>query len=462
MNDGAERGDSDGRSLLDRALNVVTEVRAGEGVTALLLTLNVFLLLSAYYFIKPVREGLILAMPSGAEYKSYLSAVISASLLFAVPAYAWVASRVAKHKLVVGVTLFFASHLALFWLLSKVPAAEKNIGIVFFVWVGIFNMMVVAQFWSFANDIYTVEQGKRLFALVGMGASIGGAVGAKLTGFLLTTIKLGVYELLLVSALLLLGSAVLTSVAHARERRINSSGGKEEQETEEREGAFRMVFKHRYLILIAAFSLVFTWVNTNGEYMLSVLFRAEAAAAAKAAGIVEPAAIGRHAKAVVTGYYANFFLWVNVFSVLLQTFVVSRIVKFGGLRIGFFVFPIIALVDAAALIVLPAALRIAELAVLRPGKIAENSTDYSLNNTVRNMLWLPTTREMKYKGKQAVDTFFVRMGDVASAVLVYVGAQLLHLPIRGFAVVNGVLVVFWLFLAGGIVRINRKMTDGAA
>lgn len=147
----------------------------------------------------------------------------------------------------------------------------------------------------------------------------------------------------------------------------------------------------------------------------------------------------------------------NVLGVGLQTFAVSRIVKFGGLRLAFFILPIIGLLDAIAIITLPAALAIAELSVLRPGKIAENATDYSINNTVRNMLWLPTSTEMKYKAKQAIDTFFVRMGDVASAVLVYVGGHVLGLPTKGFAMVNGVLIAVWLLLARGIVRQNAAL-----
>ena len=207
------------RSPLERALGIVTEVKAGEGVTALLLTFNVFLLLTAYYVIKPVREGLVLAMKSGAEYKSYLSAAIAVALLVAVPAYARVANRLPKNKLVAGVTLFFASHLVVFWGLSKIPSAEQNLGLVFYVWVGIFNMMVVAQFWAFANDLYTPEQGKRLFALVGIGASVGAALGAYVTSFLKDTLGLGIYELLLVSGVLLVGCAALTQMAHAREHR---------------------------------------------------------------------------------------------------------------------------------------------------------------------------------------------------------------------------------------------------
>jgi len=469
----APRRDHDRRSALERTLGVVTEVKAGEGITALLLTLNVFLLLTAYYVIKPVREGLILAMKSGAEYKSYLSAAIAVALLFAVPAYARVASRLPKNKLVVGVTLFFASHLAVFWVLSKIPAAEHNLGLFFYVWVGIFNMMVVAQFWAFANDLYTQEQGKRLFALVGIGASVGAALGAYVTSFLKDTLGLGIYELLLVSGLLLVGCALLTQMAHVRERATAERGAGEPtgaatpgtaadvkaERSRGDEGAFGLVFRHKYLVFIALFSLVFSFVNTNGEYILSVLVKAKAQEAAHAAGIVGEAALRKFTKDYGTTFYGDFFLWVNVLGVALQTFAVSRIVKLGGLRVAFFILPVISLFDSLALLTLPAVLAMNQLAVLRPAKIVENATDYSINNTVRNMLWLPTSTEMKYKAKQAVDTFFVRMGDVASAALVFAGGDRLHWPVRNFAIVNAGLVAVWLVLARSIVRENHALTN---
>lgn len=471
MSSNESAGASEARSRLERALGVVTEVRAGEGVTALVLTLDVFLLLTAYYVVKPVREGLILAMPSGAEYKSYLSAAVAVALLFVVPAYARTAGRVRKDKLVVGVTLFFASHLALFWALSKVPAVEHNLGILFFIWVGVFSMMVVAQFWSFANDLYTEERGNRLFPLVGIGASVGAALGAYITNFLRSTVHLGLYELLLVGSAVLAASAGLTHLAAKREHRHSSA--KELPEARPRSfaspaavatgakkesGAFALVFGHRYLLLMALFSMVFTIVNTNGEYMLSVLVKARGKEAAALAGVVGDDAVRTFAKEFGTTFYGDFFLWVNILGVALQMFAVSRIVKFGGLSMAFFVLPVMALLDASLLLIVPTLLSVSELAVLRAGKIGENSVDYSVNNTVRNMLWLPTTTEMKYKAKQAVDSFFVRMGDVTSAVIVFVGGAVFHWPVRRFAMVNLVLVVVWLWLARSIVRENKAMT----
>jgi len=88
-------------------------------------------------------------------------------------------------------------------------------------------------------------------------------------------------------------------------------------------------------------------------------------------------------------------------------------------------------------------------------KTAENATDYSLMNTARQLLWLPTTREEKYKAKQAIDTFFVRGGDVVSAGVVYAGTSLLHLTTAQFATVNIVLTVVWIVLAVRILYPNR-------
>src|SRR5687767_11703630 len=105
---------------MSRALRPFADVRAGEAGTALLLTLNVFLLLSAYYFIKPVREALILVLESGAEYKAYMSGVIAVALLFAVPLYAKLVDRLPRLKLIVGVTLGFAAQLVLFFLAEKI------------------------------------------------------------------------------------------------------------------------------------------------------------------------------------------------------------------------------------------------------------------------------------------------------------------------------------------------------
>jgi len=206
------------------------------------------------------------------------------------------------------------------------------------------------------------------------------------------------------------------------------------------------VLSHRYLLLIALFSLVFSWVNTNGEYMLGKLFKADALAAV-ARGEISAQEQGQYIGAA----YGQFFFQVNVAGVLLQTFAVSRLVKWLGLSKAFLLLPLLALGNAAMVAFVPL------LALLRAGKVAENATDYSLNNTLRQMLWLVTSTEMKYKAKQAIDTFFVRIGDVCSALSVWVFAAVLLLPVQRFAWVSIVLVGFWLLLAVAIGRAHERL-----
>ncbi|MFK7999717.1 MAG: NTP/NDP exchange transporter [Polyangiales bacterium] len=460
----AQQHGADERSTLERALGLVTEVRAGEGITALLLCLNVFLLLLAYYLIKPVRDALIVAMPSGPEYKSYMGGVIAIALLFAVPAYSRFAQKVPRNRLVVGVTLFFASNLVLFYGLSLVPAAREWIGLVFTVWVGIFNMMVVAQAWAFAADLYTEEQGRRLFPLVGVGASFGSAVGSLAgVGF---AESVGVYFMLLLSALFLLGVAGVVQVVHKREEArtlaeesegsVDATLPQDAQESAKveppsRDGAFALVFRHRYLTLIAVFSLVFTIVNSNGEYLLGKYIKAFAEDTAERGEL--PAGMGL--ADFISAQFSEFYLYVNIAGALLQLFVVSRLVKSFGFRVAFLILPVIAFLDATMMSVIPA------LVILRIGKTVENSLDYSLNNTLRNMLWLPTTKDMKYRAKQAVDTFFIRMGDVGSAILVAGLIGYAELGLRTFAAVSAVLALVWLAVAWALLKEREARLQSA-
>ncbi len=441
--------DTPRRSALERALGVVTRVEPGEGVTALLLTLQVFLLMLAYSAIKPVREGLILAMHSGAQYKSYMGAVIAVTLLVAVPAYSRFADRAPRNRLVVGVTLFFALHLVLFWLGSAWPALRARMGLVFYLWIGIFNMMVVAQFWAFANDLYEEAQGKRLFPLLGVGQTVGAVAGSATAVLVLR--QVGVYSMLLISACVLALSAALTQVIHTREVRPMRSRAATAPASRDRSGAFDLVKRNEYLRYLAAFSVIFTFVNSNGEFLLSTLVE-RASGEAVARGAITADGV----KEWVGETYGRFYLFTNVATVALQTFVVSRLVRYGGLRVAFFVLPAIASFDALGAAAYPV------LVVLFWGKVVENGTDYSLNNTLRNMLWLPTSTEEKYKAKQAIDTFFVRMGDVSSALLVYFMHQLLGLGVRAIAVSNTVLCLIWLVLAKRIVQRNQGSMRSAA
>ena len=446
----------EGASPLDKLLRLFADVRKGEGVTAVLLMFNIFLLLASYYLLKTIREPLILTVPGGAEVKSYSSAAIAAILILLVPLYSALASRVSRVKLINGVTLFFILCLVAFFLLNR---SGVPVGVAFFIWVGIFNLMVIAQLWAFANDVYTVEQGKRLFAIVGVGASLGAIAGSFFTGQLVD--QLGPYPFMLAAAALLGLTMILTNVINAREKKGGvgdalTPGDRAEQEgapaaaeaTSSEEGGkageredrvrgrsgFALVLTNRYLLLIAALMLLVNVVNTTGEYILSKT-------------VVDVYAAGQDATAqvdeekVIGEFYGNYFTIVNILAAVIQAFLVSRLIGFLGVRGALLVLPVVSLMGYLSMAFIPV------LGLIRGAKIAENSLDYSLQNTTRNALYLPTSREAKYKAKQANDTFFVRLGDLASAGLVFAGTTWLAFTRREFALVAVALVLVWLTIA---------------
>jgi AAA family ATP:ADP antiporter len=430
-----------------KILRLFTVIRPGEAQTALLLTLNVFLLLTAYYIIKPVRDALMLE-EWPAEIKSYLSAAIAVLLIFVVKIFSSIASRFPRQKLITWVTLFFISNLGLFYILHLLGVGPGAMGIIFFLWVGIFNLLVIAQFWGFANDLYTEEEGKRLFPLVAFGAVFGGFTGGKIAKWLVE--PLGKFQLLLVAGGILGLCILFTLIIHRREiKRIKLKPAKASQEEKfkkeehekplERGGAFSLVFKTRYLLYIAFFVLLLNFVNTNGVYMLD---KVAEAAAAKAADTQ-----------FLTKFFADFYIMQNLFAMFVQLFVVSRILKWFGVRVAIFFLPALALggyffISFGAF-----------LALVKGVKALENGTDYSLMNTTQHSLFLITSRQEKYKAQAVIKTFFHRSGDVMSAILVFLGTTYLAFNVENFAMVNVVLVFVWIILGILIFQEHKKLSD---
>ena len=162
------------KSKIEKILNLFTECKPGEGVLALLMTLNIFLILTAYLIAKVLREPLILT-GGGAELKSYASAIQVGLLVLALQLYGYLVAKLPRKRLINVVTLFFIACMGAFYLTFSFVGSGN--GMVYFLWVGIFSLVIIAQFWSYANDIYTPEQGKRLFVLLAFGASAGGVFG---------------------------------------------------------------------------------------------------------------------------------------------------------------------------------------------------------------------------------------------------------------------------------------------
>jgi AAA family ATP:ADP antiporter len=452
-------------SFADRFLKIFSDVRPGEAATALILLLDIFLLLTSYYIIKVVRDPLVLVsaeqdlqillksnLPQwlikmiqernfqGPQLKAAGAACQALLLIGFIPLYSWFASKVKRVYFLIGVTAFFILNIMLFYFLSlaKVPF----LGFLFYVWVGIFNVSMVAQFWSFANDVYTKSEGDRLFPIIAIGATAGAPIGSLIAAKLKYWPP---FQTILITAGMLVIFLALTLIVHIRESRSGKRKTEEvvsKEEPMKKGGGFGFVFRNRYVLLIGFLLLILNTVNTSGEFILSdfVMIKARA---------ISP----ENMNPVVQGFYGNFQFISSIIALLLQAFLVSRIVKYTGIKGVIIILPILAF-GAYGVIGLGAGLTIVKWL-----KMSENATDYSIMNTGKAMLWLPTAREEKYKAKQTVDTFFVRFGDFAAAVIFITGTTVLGLGIRKVAGFNLIIIAVWIFLTFLILKKHQKLVS---
>jgi AAA family ATP:ADP antiporter len=318
---------------------------------------------------------------------------------------------------------------------------------------------VVAQFWTFCADIYTDEAGRRLLPVIAIGATSGAAAGSWIVDLLVDSGIVPADALLLVAILPLLASIMLTRFVDARyssdapasdDKPVLPATVAEEEGLGFLISGARLVLISRFLLAAALVTLLTNWVNTNGENLLFRVVQDTLAVQAIDQGVTEPQAILEFTRNGTTAFYGNFFFWVNIIALLLQSLVASRLLKHGGFAAILLILPVIAMVSYTIMALLPI------LAIVKMMKIAENATDYSINNTSRHVLWLPVDSIMKFRGKPAIDTLYVRLGDGLAAITVLVGVQFLSLATRQFFIFNVSLVVLWLIFGIMLVREHQR------
>ena len=268
--------------------------------------------------------------------------------------------------------------------------------------------------------------------------------------------------LLLVATAPLFISIVLVRMVEQREHHLRAATNEQTDDSESNDEAIggkasiwtgaKLVLVSRFLLLAALVTLFTNWVNTNGENLLFRVIQETLALQAQEQAIAGERAVLAFVRDGTTAFYGNFYFWVNIIALLLQAFVASRLLKYGGFAAILLILPVIALTSYTVMALLPV------LAVVKMMKIAENSTDYSLNNTSRHVLWLPVSSAMKFHGKPAIDTLYVRLGDGLAAITVLVGVHLLALATKQFFVFNIFLVICWLVAGILLVREHRRLS----
>jgi AAA family ATP:ADP antiporter len=408
---------------------VGADVHEGEWGLVLLFSANLFLLLSAYYILKVIREPLILLAGSAVR-RSYARGLQAAVLVALIPVYSALANRVEPARLVNGIMgLFLASLVAFFaagWL-------GLPIGFPFFVWLGVFSALSIAQFWSLANDHLTEEEGRRLFPLVAVGGTIGGIVGAQLAARGIA--RLTPEQMMLVAAVILAACMALTHAGHHAGRGLRARAAVRPARERDHRGGFTLVLRDRYLLLIGLSVLVVNLITTTGDFILAQMVSGKAHAL--------PAAERSH---YISAFYGDLQTWITVSSALVQVLIVARAFKKVGVGGALLFMPLLVVAGYGLFAALPL------LATAAVVKVGEGTTDYSLQNTIEQALFLPTSVDAKYKAKSAIDTVSKRLGDLGSTALVFVGTSL-GLRVFGFAVVNVLAGVVWMWLC---VQLRRR------
>jgi AAA family ATP:ADP antiporter len=428
----------------EKILNLFSHVRPGEGKSCLILSLNACLIMACFYLLKVIRDPLILTQ-GGAELKSYATALQAGLLIFIVPAFsAFYHKHAAQHSrtfFINRLLMFFISNLLLFALLIL---AEINIAVYFYVWLGIFNVMLLAQFWSFVADTYNVRSGQRLFVIIAIGAALGSLVGARITGLLLPFI--GFAGIMVLAALMLILILLLSNRAVAWVPSYAKSQIKEQPSLTSNTwlAGFSVVFKNQYLVYIAIFVVLLNFVNSTGEFILAsfVVEHTENIVATMQTSLSLPTLQGQ--------FYSDYNTWITSLSFVMQLLVVSRLFKWIGIKGSILILPLIMLISYGVMLFMPV------LAIIKIAMIGEKSTSYSVQNTIQQVLFLPVPREQKYIGKMTIDTFFFRFGDLIYGAFVFVGVTWLDLPLSAFIATNVFCAALLLSIAWRIGDFNRR------
>ena len=426
---------------LKRSLFLGVELRPGETAGVLAMFASLFLILFTAYLLKPAREMLILTEGT-AEIRSYAVALQALLLLFFIPLYGKFSRGFDSFRYMQIVTAVCVATLVAFAAAGKSGIA---VSVPYFVWLGAYSVLIIAQFWAYASELYSREAGERLFVIVALGASLGAWIGSAASREMVN--YLDAYGLMIAGAIILALSSLPAGIA-ARSIPAGSRGDQQAAESPAQPSifaGFQLVLSRRYLMLMAGFVIMLNLVNTTGEYLLSAILETMYAEGA-AAGTIEVdkgTYVGR--------FYGGFYFVVNLLGVLIQFFLVSRLIRYAGFSIAFLLTPMVIFFGYASLALLPV------IGWFRYFKMAENSLDYSLQNTARQMLYLPLSRQEKYEARAVIDPFGQRLGDLLQAGLIFAGLHLLGWASNDFIPLAALMAAGTLVLAILIVRERSRL-----
>ncbi len=395
-----------------------------------------FFIMFSYYILRAVRDEISAADRGNLQ---VIWTVVFFAMMVAVPLYSWITSRFSRGVFVPLANRFFIACLVAFWLaLVFLPdSARPWIDRVFYVWSSVFALFVVTVFWGLVADCFTNAQGKRLFAFITVGSSIGAIAGSSTTALLAESVP--VFSLLLIACVPLEIASWCALVLHRRfaTGSVTTEGERDRAVEGNAWSGMKAVFQSRYLMGIAGFIALMTFVST-------MLYFQQAHLVAQAFDD----------RGVRTAFFAKVDLAVNVLTIVFQVYLTAKIMKWIGVGVALAAVPALMTAGFLSLGVYPT------LAVLVVAQVIYRAGRYGLTKPAREVLWTVLGREAKYKSKPFLDAAVYRGGDLVSG-WIYAGLAAVGLSIGAIALVAAPVAGLWAVLAIALGRQQEQLAGPA-
>ncbi len=422
------------KSRLPSLLSKIVDIKPGEVGLAFLFFFYFFLITAPYYIIKPIRNASYLDRLGDERLPlAYLLTAIVMGLI--VNLHSRLQVRLPRYLLVISSLVFFLSNICLFWWLFQRNWAW--VPTVFWVWANIFAVVLVTQFWILVNDVFNPREAKRLIGFIGSGGILGAILGSLLAGILART-EFFKFMLLLAAGLLgLCNLAVYGIFRWQRRRVIAPENNEDKKKTSIRaektakvgfRAALETTRKHRYLILLAGIMMA-TWVTST-----LIDWQFNSIVSEKVRNIKN-----------LTSFFGYFNAGTNAFAFLVQFLLTSRIIRSFGIRPTLLIYPL-------ALLLFSTGIGVVVYASILPAiliKASDKSLAYSLNQSVRELLYIPISPEQKYKSKIFIDMFINRFAKGLGAIILMILLFLFPartMSLRAISLTTMLLILGWILL----------------
>lgn len=404
-------------AVLTRLLKQLVSVRDGEVVPLVWATAYGFFIFLGYYILRPVRDEISSADRGNLQ---VLWTAVFLVMLLAVPLYSWITTRYQRGVFVPLANRFFIANLIAFYaaLMLLPETARPWIDRCFYVWTSVFALFVVTVFWGFMADVFRNEQGKRLFAFIAVGSSIGGIAGSAVTALLVEAVPR--FSLLLIACAPLEIASWCALVLHRRFGSTSNAGAAASQPLGGTAlSGIGVIFRSRYLLGIALYLALMTFAST-------VLYFQQA-------DLIGQAFADRAAR---TAFYARIDFAVNVITIVLQVVVTAQLIRLIGVALSLTIVPAVVCLGFLGVGAYPL------LGVLVALQVAYRAGRYGIAKPAREVLFTVVDREERYQSKAFLDAAVYRGGDLVSG-WIYAGLAALGLTVGAISLVAAPLAAVW-------------------